>query len=68
MIEIFKWVKGIKKGNIDQVLEFSNQDRTHENGYKLEKPRFRTDIGKYWFTRMVNDWNRLGVAEDELAT
>ena len=22
MIEVFKWVKGINKGNIDQVLEF----------------------------------------------
>ena len=61
MIEVFKWVKGINKGNIDQVLEFSSQDRTRGNGYKLEKLRFRTDIGRYWFTnRVVNDWNRLG--------
>ncbi|ORD92756.1 hypothetical protein ECANGB1_578, partial [Enterospora canceri] len=60
MIEVFKWVKGINKGNIDQVLEFSSQDRTRGNGYKLEKLRFRTDIGRYWFTnRVVNDWNRL---------
>ena len=29
--------------------------------YKLEKLRFRTDIGRHWFTnRVVNDWNRLG--------
>ena len=29
--------------------------------YKLEKLRFRTDIGRYWFTnRVVSDWNRLG--------
>ena len=28
MIEVFKWVKGINKRNINQVLE---------NGYKLEK-------------------------------
>ena len=28
---------------------------------QLEKLRFRTDIGRYWFTnRVVNDWNRLG--------
>ena len=26
-----------------------------------KKLRFRTDIGRYWFTiRVVNDWNRLG--------
>ncbi len=30
MIEVYKWVKGIKKGNINQVLEISSQDRTLE--------------------------------------
>ena len=60
MIEVFKWVKGINKGNIDQVLEISSQDRTCGNGYKLEKLRFRPDLGRYWFTnRVVNSWNRL---------
>ena len=54
-------VKGINKGNIDQVIEISSQNRTRGNGYKLEKLRFRTDVGKYWFTnRVVNQWNRLG--------
>ena len=68
LIEVFKWVKGINKGNIDQVLELSNQNRTRNNGYKLEKLRFRTDIGKNWVTnRVVNDWNRLSrhVVESE---
>ena len=37
MIEVFKCVKGINKGNIDQVLEISSQDRTCGNRYKLEK-------------------------------
>ena len=60
MIEIFKWVKGINKGSIDQVLEICSQDRTLGNGYKPEKLRFRTDLDRYWFTnRVVNDWNRL---------
>ena len=36
MIEVFKWVKGINKGNINKVLEISIQDRTRGNGYKLE--------------------------------
>ena len=60
MIEVYKWVKGINKGNIEQVIEISSQDRTRGNGYKLEKLRFRTDVGRHWFTnRVVNDWNRL---------
>ena len=46
MVEVFKWVKGINKGNIDQVLEISSQDRTGGNGYKLEKLRFKTDLGR----------------------
>ena len=53
MIEVFKWVKGINKGNIDQVLELSSHDRTRGNGCKVEKLRFRTDIGRYWFTNRV---------------
>ena len=44
MIEVFKWIKGIYKGNIDQVLELSSQDRTRGDGYKVEKLRFRTDL------------------------
>ncbi len=43
------------------MMEISSQDRTRGNGYKLEKLRFRTDVGGYWFTsRVVNDWKRLG--------
>ena len=63
MIEVYKWVKGIDKGSTDEVIEISSQQgRTRRsNGYnKLDKPRFRTDIGRHWFTnRVVNDWNRL---------
>ena len=64
MIEVYKWVKEIDKGSTDEVIEISSQQgRTRRsNGYnKLDKPRFRTDIGRhYWFTnRVVNDCNRL---------
>ena len=44
MIEVYKWVKGINKGNIEQVIEISSQDRTRGNGYKLEKLMW-VDIG-----------------------
>ena len=60
MIEVFKWIKGINTGIIDQVLEISSQDRKREIGYRPEKLRFRIDLGIYCFTnREVNDWNRL---------
>ncbi len=61
MIAVYKWVKEINKGNINQVLGISSQDRTHGNEYKLDKLIFRNNVGRYWFTsRVVNDWNRLG--------
>ena len=57
MIKVLKWVKEINKGNTDQILEFSSQERTRGNGYKLEKLRFRIDR---FTNRVVNDWNKLG--------
>ena len=33
LIEVLKWVKGINKENIDQVIEFGRQDRPRGNGY-----------------------------------
>ena len=39
---------------------YSGPGRTRTNGYKLEKFRFKTEIGKNWFTnRVVDEWNRL---------
>ena len=32
MVEVYKWVKGINKGSIEQVIEISSQGRTHING------------------------------------
>ena len=60
MIEVFKWFKGINKGDINRVLKLSNHNRTRSNGYKLDKFRFRKDIGKNWFgNRVVDTWNSL---------
>ena len=60
MTEVFKWMKGINKGDIEKVLIRSTLVETRGNGMKLEKYRFRRDSGKYWFgNRVVDLWNRL---------
>ena len=61
LIEVFKWVKGYNKGDLEKVLTFSQQGITRSNGFKLEKIRFRKEIGRNWFSnRVVGEWNRLG--------
>ena len=38
----------------------SSQDRTKNNGFKLEKCIFSKEIRRNWFTnRVVDDWNKL---------
>ena len=37
LIEVFKWVKGFNKGDVGKVFMISSQDRTRNNGFKLEK-------------------------------
>ncbi len=60
MIEVYKWMNGHNRGDINRVLKVSTQDRTRNNGYKLDKFRFRKDLGKYWFSnRVVDLWNQL---------
>ena len=52
--------KGFNKEDVGKVLTISSQDRTRNNGFKLEKCRFSKEISRNWFTnRMVDDWNRL---------
>ena len=50
LIEVYKWVSGYNKGDISQVLFFCEQNRTRNNGFKLDKFRFRKEIGRNWFT------------------
>ena len=60
MIEVFKWVKGFNNWDVEKALMISSQDRTRNNGFKLEKCKFNKEIGRNWFTnRVVDDWNRL---------
>ena len=54
------WVKGFDKGDVGKILTISSQDRTRNNGFKLEKYRFNKEIGRNWFTnRVVDDWSLL---------
>ncbi len=60
LIEVYKWMKGYNKGDVNMVLIVKEQGRTRSNGFKLDKFRFNKDIGKNWFTnRVVDEWNRL---------
>ncbi len=60
MIEVYKWMKGYNKVDINKVLIVKEQGRTRSNGFKLDKFRFNKDVGKNWFTnRVVDEWNRL---------
>ena len=60
LIEVHKQVRGFNKRDISKILIVSGPGRTRTNGYKLEKFRFKKEIGKNWFTnRVVDEWNRL---------
>ena len=60
LIEVFKWYRGYNKGDVNRILRISNQDRTRNNGFKLEKSRYKKEIGKNWFSnRVVDKWNAL---------
>ena len=62
-------MKGFNKGDEGKVLTIISQDRTRNNGFKLEKCRFNKEIGKTWFTnRVVDDWNRLSQQVDSAQT
>ena len=45
LIKVFKWVKGIKKGDMNRFSD-NEKVRARTNGFKLDKFRFRKDIGK----------------------
>ena len=55
MIEDFKWKKGINKSDISEVLNMKEKSITRSNGFKLDKFKFKKDIGKYWFENRVVD-------------
>ncbi len=48
MIEIYKWMNGYNKGDINKVLVLvvREQGRTRNNGFKVDKFRFSRDRQK----------------------
>ena len=60
LTEVFKWYRSYNKGDISKVRRVNNQDIARKNVFKLEKFRFRREIGRNWFSnKVVYEWNRL---------
>ena len=53
LIKVFKWVKSFNKWDINKVLIVKKQVRTRINCFKLDKFKFRKNIGENWFTNRV---------------
>lgn len=52
--------EGLQQGCINKIPVVNEQGRTSSHGFKLNIIRFNKDISKNLFTRVVNEWNRLG--------
>ena len=69
LIEVFEWLKGFDKRNIEKVVTLSSQDEIRSNGFKLEKFILRKKIGRIWFiNRVVDGWNSLSQQVDNAQT
>ena len=45
---------------MSKILRISNQDRAINTGIKIEKSRYKKEIGRHWFSnRVVDEWNGL---------
>ena len=57
LIEVFKWYRGDNKGDMSRGLVICGQDRTRNNGFKLEKFMFRKVMRRNCFSnRFVDEW------------
>jgi len=53
LITIFQYLKGAYKQEWDQPLMRVDNDRTRENGFKLEERRFRLDVRKKFSEEII---------------
>ena len=59
LIVAFQYLKGAYKKDGDRLFSRACCDRTRGNDFKLKEVRFRLDIRKKFFVRVVKHWNRL---------
>jgi len=59
LIAAFWYLKGGYKKDGDRLFSRACCNRTRGSGFKLKEVRFRLDIRKKFFTRVVKHWNRL---------
>ena len=61
MIEVFKLMKGFDNIDYSDMFELSNTGALRGHCFKLLKPRFITNTGKFSFCNRVIDirWNNL---------
>lgn len=52
MIEVYSCFRGINKGDKKRVCKINSLHRTRSNGFKLDKCRFRAEVGRNWFGPM----------------
>lgn len=45
LIEVFEWMKELNKEDLDNVAKLSNQEITLYKGFKLDRFKFKKEIG-----------------------
>jgi len=55
----FQYLKGAYRKDGENLFRRACCDRTRGNGFKLMEGRFRPDIRKTFFTRVVTHWHGL---------
>jgi hypothetical protein len=60
LIEVFRMFKGLEDIDPNQLFVLKKDSKTRGHSLKIEKPRARLDVRKYFFShRVINDWNKL---------